>query len=481
MMPLSLQPQPLWRKAPVFFFVAAFFSACFVVFFYSRPPSQIVSLPDPELSPSLPPPDEYNPCSVDLDRLRKYSNHSVESVEYARLEIAVTPTDNFTRHADALNTRFPKFRTVRLDTEAHRQDLSPDKCTASVTIQGPMPSARPDASHMIFGLATSLDRLLDSLDAFAHWAAGTNAQLLVAVDNGGGPEKKQAQQRADALGIRLTILQEEDERLDRYFYLIRYLYKHRDANTQWAVMMDDDTFFPSMTRLVDRLATYDTTKPQYVGGVTEDLQHMYGSGYMAYGGAGIFLSMPLLQQLQPYFDECYVFKAGGDRMLSRCIYAHTTTKLSVERDLFQLDLRGDASGFYEAGRGQPLSVHHWKSWFEADMVGLSKVASICGEECLLHRWLLPDEWYLVNGFSVIKYSTVSDDPLPMEHTWDASKYPGPDPFTWSLGPLRRKDENKISFRLRDAVQEEGRVRQMYVHEVAPKKLEVLEVVWNLVP
>ncbi|PYH89931.1 hypothetical protein BO71DRAFT_95026 [Aspergillus ellipticus CBS 707.79] len=483
LLPLPPCPWSQWRqaRAPVFF-VAAFFSACFVVFFYySRPESEIVPLPDPDdLSPSLPPEADFNLCSVDLDLLRQYSPS--HSVEYARLEIAVTPTENFTHHADTLNTRFPKFRTVRLDTAAHREDLSPEKCTASVTIQGPMPSASPDASHMIFGLATSVDRLLDSLDTFAHWAGGTNARLLVAIDNGGGSEKKQAQQRAEALGIRLTILEEEeDERLDRYFYLIQYLYKHRDESTQWAVMMDDDTFFPSMRRLVDRLANYDTTQPQYVGGVTEDLQHMYGSGYMAYGGAGIFLSMPLLEQLQPFFDDCYVFKAGGDRMLSRCIYAHTTTKLSVEPDLFQLDLRGDASGFYEAGRGQPLSVHHWKSWFEADMVALSKVASICGEECLLHRWLLPGEWYLVNGFSVIKYSTVSDDPLPMEHTWDPSKYPGPDPFAWSLGPLRRKDENKISFRLRDAVQEKERVRQMYVHEVAPEKLEVLEVVWNLVP
>ncbi|PWY95252.1 hypothetical protein BO94DRAFT_531176 [Aspergillus sclerotioniger CBS 115572] len=466
-----------WRqsRASVLIFAAAFFSAGFIVFFYSRP-SQLAPIPDLDPSLSLAPSlDDTNPCYVDLDRLRQYSVSST-TVEYARLEIAVAPTENFTGYTDTLGARFPKFSTVRLDTEEHRQGLSPDRCTASVTIEGPTPSARPDASHIIFGIATSVDRLLDSLDAFAHWAAGSNARILAVVDRG-GPEKE-AQKRAEALGIRLTILQEEDERLDRYFYLTRYLYQNKDKSTQWVVMMDDDTFFPSMTRLVDRLATYDATKPQYIGAVTEDLQQLYSSGYMAYGGAGIFLSIPLLTELQPWFDECYAFKAGGDRMLSQCIYAHTNTKLSWERDLFQVDLRGDASGFYEAGRPQPLSVHHWKSWFQADMVALSKVASICGDECLLHRWLLPDEWYLVNGFSVIKYSTISDDPLAMEQTWNASKYTGPDPFTFSLGPLRRKDEKKISFRLKDAVQEKERVRQMYVNDVVPEKVEVLEVVWN---
>ncbi|XRM39428.1 hypothetical protein ABZX51_002783 [Aspergillus tubingensis] len=464
-----------WRqsRASALIIAAAFFSAGFILFFYSRP-SYVAPIPDLESSTSLASPDDTNPCFVDLDLLRQYS--STATVQYARLEIAVTPTENFTGYADTLSTRFPKFRTVHLDTEAHRETLSPEKCTATVTIEGPQPSAPPDASHIIFGLSTSIDRLIDSLDAFAHWAAGTNAQILVVVDSGG--QKKEAERRAQALGIRLTIVEEDNERLDRYFYLVQYLYKHKDKSTQWVVMMDDDTFFPSMTRLVDRLATYDASMPQYVGAVTEDLQQMYSSGYMAYGGAGIFLSIPLLEQLQPWFDECYVFKGGGDHMLSQCIYKHTNTKLSWERDLFQLDLRGDASGFYEAGRAQPLSVHHWKSWFQADMAALSKASSICGEECLLHRWLLQDEWYLVNGFSVIKYSTVSDDPLAMEQTWNASQYTGPNPFTYSLGPLRRKDEKKISFRMKDVVQEKDRVRQVYVHEVTPEEVEVLEVVWN---
>ncbi|PYH46803.1 glycosyltransferase family 31 protein [Aspergillus saccharolyticus JOP 1030-1] len=467
-----------FNRHPSLLIAAAVLAACL---FFLLSSSHGTTIDEPlsqnELNQPLSSPnDDANSCSVDLELLRQYVTNPL-SVDYARLEIAVDQSDNFTGYSDDLNVKFPKFRTVSLDGDAQREDLSPERCTPAATIKGPRPRPRPDASHLIFGVATSMDRLLDSLDAFAHWAGGTNARILAVVDTAGSA-KKEAMARAEALGIRLIIREKEaEERLDRWFYLVQDLYRLRDEKTQWVVLIDDDTFFPSMQRLVDRLATYDTTQPLYVGSTTEDLFQLYSGGLMAYGGAGIFLSLPLVQQLQPFFEECYVFKSGGDRMLARCIYAHTNTKLTWERGLFQVDLRGDASGFYEAGREQPLSVHHWKSWFQADMVALSKVASVAGDEALLHRWLLPGDWYLVNGFSVIKYATISDDPMPMEQTWDESKYTGPDPFTFSLGPLRRKDENKISYRLQTAVSERERVRQIYTREVEPGRVEVLEVVW----
>ncbi|PYI15729.1 hypothetical protein BO99DRAFT_405596 [Aspergillus violaceofuscus CBS 115571] len=466
------------NRHPSLLIAATFLAACLIFLLSSSrgtattEPLSLNDLNQPSSSSN----DYTNPCYVDLDLLRQYSPTS-SSVEYARVEIAVDQSDNFTGYTDTLNAKFPKFQTVSLEGDAQRQDLPAERCTPAVTIQGPRPRPRPDASHLVFGVATSMDRLLESLDAFAHWAGGTNARILAVVDSAGSA-KKEALARAEALGIRLVIREKAvEERLDRWFYLVRYLYELRDDNTQWTVLIDDDTFFPSMERLVDRLATYDPTQPHYVGSMTEDLHQLYSGGLMAYGGAGIFLSLPLVQQLQPFFDECYVFKSGGDRMLSQCIYAHTNTKLTWEKGLFQVDLRGDASGFYEAGREQPLSVHHWKSWFQADMVALSKVASIAGDEALLHRWLLPGDWYLVNGFSVIQYATISDDPLPMEQTWDDSKYTGPDPFTFSLGPLRRKDANKISYRLQTAVAEREQVRQIYTRQVEPERLEVLEVVW----
>ncbi|KAL2853840.1 hypothetical protein BJY01DRAFT_206516 [Aspergillus pseudoustus] len=240
-----------------------------------------------------------------------------------------------------------------------------------------------------------------------------------------------------------------------------------------------------MKNLVIRLASaYDSSIPQYVGAMTEDLARISGTGYMAYGGAGIFLSLPLLSDLQRVFETCHAFKERGDRMLASCIYAHTNTKFTWERGLCQLDLRGDASGFFESGRPLPLSVHHWSSWFQADMVALGKVASICGDECLLRRFHLSKDWFLVNGYSVIQDTTLWNNPRPMEQTWEKSKYKGSvsDPFAFSLGPLRRVDADKVSMRLRGVVVDDkmNKVRQMYVlngTDEAPPR--VLEVVWSV--
>ncbi|KAB8267635.1 hypothetical protein BDV30DRAFT_34429 [Aspergillus minisclerotigenes] len=173
-----------------------------------------------------------------------------------------------------------------------------------------------------------------------------------------------------------------------------------------------------MTNLVQRLATYDSTEPQYIGALAENFMQMYHGNYMVYGGAETFLSTPLVQQFNVVFHTCYDSKGAGDRMIARCIYSHTTTKRKWEHGLHQLDLRGNASGFYESGRTLPLSLHHWKSWFHADMIALRKVAAICGEPCPLRRWQLPDDWYLINGLFVVKYSVPLQDSIFMEQTWD---------------------------------------------------------------
>jgi hypothetical protein len=467
-----------WRRTSplkLFALAAAFILVSASLVFYSREagPSDV------DLVTSLPSGNDTGrngTCYVDLELLRSQGYNS--SANYARLEIAVARTENFTGFSDTLPTRFPAYQKIRLDTVEPWALLSPKICSPAVTIQAPLPVAPPNASHILFGVATTLGRLDESLPAFAHWAAGTDARIYALVDVEVGSEIKRVQQRAKDLDVRLTIIQSDDERLDQYFSLLRVLLKHRDASTKWAVLIDDDTFFPSMRNLVDRLATYDASKPQYIGALTEDLAQLFSWGYIAYGGAGIFLSIPLLEQLDKVYDDCNSIKTTGDRRVAMCIYDHTTTKLTWDRDLYQLDLFGDASGFYESGRPLPLSVHHWKSWFQADMVGLGQVAAVCGDACLLHRWRLKDNWFLVNGFSMIKYSSTENVDL-MEKTWEDSKYRGGDGHAFSLGPFRQKDEEKISFRLQNATRQGESVRQIYIHDLGDgKPPEVLEVVWK---
>lgn len=164
------------------------------------------------------------------------------------------------------------------------------------------------------------------------------------------------------------------------------------------------------------------------------------------------------------------------------IYSHTTTKISWEMGLRQLDLHGeDLSGFYESGRALPLSLHHLEILVSSAMVAMSAVTSVCGDASLLHRWQLSDDWYLTNGFSLVKYSPPLTENLTMEKTWDDSGYMREgEGFADSLAPLRPRDEGKVSFRLRLALHEETSVRQFYVRQPRFQgRDQVIEILWRV--
>lgn len=465
--------------------IAIFLCACLLISLRTFSVTPLSPKPQKTLSESLP-----RECLIDLNLLRADILNLTFEVDYAQLEIVVTPSDEVGSFSgDLVTVTLPDFKSIDLHADEPLQ-----KCgSATVTMSIPAPSVRPDASHIFFGVATTLERLDESLDAFALWAGGTNTTILAAIEPHADLPKVEA--KAERLGVRLTVVQSDAEYLDRYFALVRFLFQHLESHTKWIGIIDDDTFFPSMASLVSRLSSYNAEEPQYIGALSEDFAQMYFWGFMAYGGGGIFISIPLLRMLndEKVYDECTAMVDTGDRRIARCIYHYTNTRLTWEPDLHQLDLHGDMAGFYESGRGLPLSLHHWKSWYPVDMVALSAVSSVCGDECVLRRWRLADDWFLVNGFSLIKYSTPPTRDqlklLTMEKTWGESEYDhmhSGEGFMHSLAPLRPRDEDKVSFRLRSAVRDESQsfVRQFYIREQSVPDFsgrdQVLEVIWRRV-
>lgn len=350
-----------------------------------------------------------------------------------------------------------------------------------ITLRMPPPPPPANAAHIDFGVATSISRLNESLDAFAHWAAYTNTRIFASLEPNDDTEEgvKYLYAKSHALGIELHIEMSDEDYLRRYFALIPMLEANLRNETQWACIIDDDTFFPSMKALTDALAAYDHTKPLYIGGLSEGLPQIAVFGLIAFGGAGVFLSRPLLSEVTSVFDECERMDYTGDRRIANCIYLYTNTRLTIDHRLHQLDLMHDASGFFEAGRELPLSVHHWKSWFEADMPKLSKISNLCGDSCLLRRFHFKDNWTLTNGFSVVQYSYPYDvKDITMEMTWDEHNGADVEAYLHELGPLRLKDEMKVSFLLEDAkIEENGRVTQWYVKRDKAGD-EVLELSWS---
>jgi hypothetical protein len=138
--------------------------------------------------------------------------------------------------------------------------------------------------------------------------------------------------------------------------------------------------------------------------------------------------------------------------------------------LWQLDLFGDPSGFYESGIA-PLSLHHYRGggWHIALPWQYTKIAHLCGEDCTLQRFKTKDNYVISNGFSVAYYPKGIDFNFnQLERTF----HPAPEDKGWNLdymfGPQRpslHKTGRKMSWDGQEAVvNADGSVSQIYVRK-----------------
>ncbi|KAH8887139.1 hypothetical protein GQ53DRAFT_796379 [Thozetella sp. PMI_491] len=365
----------------------------------------------------------------------------------------------------------------------------------TLELRVPYPYPRQAYADIIFGVASNYDRLQDrhSLDGFAHWLSGTEAKLVaIVMDVGDSPQEtaRLATLRSlyESRGINLEPIAPRNKALSvahNHFAILGEMLQVATEDTRWFGLVDDDTFFPSLYRLDQELQKHDHTKPAWLGALSEDFAVVKWLGIMAYGGAGTFLSLPLARKLVPHIPDCLklpwamAHNTTGDGLLRDCIFEYTRTKLSIVEGLYQHDLRGDLSGFFESGV-QPLSVHHWRSWYKVPMPAIAAVSRICGD-CFLQRWQFGERMLLANGYSITEYAkgVNSIDLQQMEGTWSN---PGNE-FEFSLGPLRPalEDTEKKSYRLIDAsFTAAGGLRQLYVYRdpLEERPNHALELIWD---
>lgn len=222
-------------------------------------------------------------------------------------------------------------------------------------------SAKNDPTILSFGIATSIPRLRDSLPSFEHWLVNTSCSLQVL-----SPPRDDdilVEQELLAKGINITITPTTLPFPKAYFSLVKTLYETRSPNTKWLVLLDDDTFFPSLPKMVEHLATtYDHTKEVLVSAISDDLDQIRDLGLIPFGGGGIFISVPLAAHLTmpEIWDKCIGSKRNeGDQMLNECLNEHTIVRPSFDALLNQMDIRGAGieAGYFESGR-RMLTVHH---------------------------------------------------------------------------------------------------------------------------
>ena len=458
------------------------------------------------------PPLDVRPVDTCPDELNWLADLNLTyPIRYAHREIVVNPTPGLERASitkfDA--SLFPKFQTIDLSEDAK---ISLQHCEKPYLLN--VPALVPDsgdASHIIFGISTTLKRLEASVPPLLRWLPHTNGKLFAIIIESEQIVESEGVERVDAvaadprqkaelqarmrgLGMDVTLvepLELQDSFSLKYFSLIEVMYSSRNDKTKWISLLDDDTFFPSVPALVAMLAKYDHTQEYYVGALSEIWWAVAHYGMMGFGGAGIFLSTPLAEIMNDNYRKCTEAShtTAGDIRIMECIYLLTETKLTYERDLHQVDVHADLSGVFESGH-MPLSLHHWKaggaslSGYNLPMMHL--VADVCGD-CFLQRWQFGSEMVLTNGYSLAFYpkgQLKGTDMEKVEETWDEVP-PVENSFNrgtdHSLGPTRQKlvlEEEKIQYVLIDsAVTEEG-VRQSYLHPGVHGDIDsLLELFW----
>ena len=459
------------------------------------------------------PPD----CSLNHTHLQNLQMRYdlTDKIEYARRQLRYVPQDiqrkSVTKIDDDL---FPEdFNDIDL-----KHPVSDITCLKEMELpvpKSPFPGTT-DARDFLFGVSTTYKRLTDSKTSpmleWAHWLTDGHGKsngggLILRLVDASDEQLEEATKRISSLGIDVKVYHSDSsiEMAQRYLSLLPTLYNDSSRkNRKWLVMCDDDTFFPSMRALVDRFAEYNHKSDLYIGTFSEDISNIQRHGSQAFGGAGVFFSVHMAGVVTDLYDDCITpqkikeadtgWGPQGDILLRKCIYEHTEIRLTLLRDLHQLDIVGDPAGFYESGIA-PLSLHHFKGgiWTKANVYQGAQVQHACGEACYLQRYLMNDDFIISNGFSIAYYPKgVQFDINQVERTFAAA----PEDFGYNLdfmlGPQRislTKTGRKVAWELAEATNlGGGSVLQTYVRKADDKRWTengralfdkdgILELVW----
>lgn len=90
---------------------------------------------------------------------------------------------------------------------------------------------------------------------------------------------------------------------------------------------------------------------------------------------------------------------------------------------------------------------------------------------------------MTNGFSIVKYSYTAEEEakyvdVAMEHTWADTAWVIPTSWTYTLAPLKPRDEGKIQYLLEKVEREDGGMRLFYVRRKHGLGEGIIQVFWE---
>ncbi|KAK6000698.1 hypothetical protein QM012_003423 [Aureobasidium pullulans] len=437
-------------------------------------------------------------ATQDSEVIRSLSLNT-SSIDYRRYCFSAVQNKD-TKRRPLIDLSWPLLGDTHADQIAAEQlerDGFNRACQQGQILHVPFDHSNPQVNTgvLMLGVATFMERIKQSLPEMARWLANTDTKLLVILRDKSPKtwDLQAVMDMAERLGIDVTLVSDPSMtgEAESNFGLATYLHKSLSDDTRWIGIIDDDTFFPSLPRLLASLAPYDPSLPWYIGGLSERRLSTSREGFKAWGGAGIFFSRPLLTTLAENSQECLsMAKKWGDALWRDCVFKVTTPTVHLTRlaGLNQLDMFGNMAGWYESDPYPMLSIHHWKSWHQFPVPLAHLVTDVAGVDSFLQRYSYIDNVVFTNGYSIVQYPDGLPDMNLVEgtmHPYPGAKMPGAGgEFKDSLGRLRpalEEGRQKISWTFATAVTaDNGCVRQFYVKGASAGQNDVdsvIEVDW----
>ena len=280
-------------------------ATCTVLFFFTvialRPSSEIWRTPSKWIQTLK---VQSHVCPESLDWLNELN--LTYPIAYARREIIVKPEPGIRRESikRIYEGLFPEAQNIDVLEDATAPQR---RCIPPLVLDVPaFPYESADASHISFGLTTSLPELDIALPYLERWLATTKAKFLgviVAEEHDGTKDAPPSdaqklevfQNRMQTMGmnaqLRLSTGHSSSPSM-RALSLVNTLYDTREDTTLCISIIDKDTFFPSVPALVAMLSKYDPADELYIGGLPESWAQVMHYGMIGHINAGIFISIP---------------------------------------------------------------------------------------------------------------------------------------------------------------------------------------------
>ena len=180
-------------------------------------------------------------------------------------------------------------------------ELSANACPLhTVSILPNRTPTRYAASTLLFGVVIKADDIPNALQHWRYWARHTDVAfhvLLPGSDYYRTTEVEDMIRGALDVHVRVESNRDTDDMGKLTLMLVEKMKLAATPERVWFIIISPTTFVTSVDDILLALEPYDATRALYMGGLSESTKQKEQYGIFAYGGAGIVLSLPVVESV----------------------------------------------------------------------------------------------------------------------------------------------------------------------------------------